>query len=382
MFLAARKGRRNMGFRAWIAALSFVLLSAVPVWAGPPEPIRVAAIFAETGPAVRSAVASRLGVRFAVDHMNASGGVLGRPVELVFFDNHSTPIGSKKAAEQAVAMGAVGIVGSSWSEHSVAAAHVAQSARLPMVSNVSTHPDVTLVGDYIFRACFIDPFQGRVMARFAYQDLGFRNVAVLRDITSLYSVGLAREFTRHFEALGGKVPAAEDYKLNQEGYERSLIPLKKWNPEAVFLPGHDESGIFAGWTRRMGWDIPLLGGDGWSDKAFYDLGGKNLKKGYHCTHWAPEVDTPVSRAFVAAHPGIELTADLALGYDATRLLLDAIQRAGSTEGPRIRDALADTHDFVGVSGPIRFDEHRNPFKDAVIIEIVNGQNHYLKTVSP
>jgi branched-chain amino acid transport system substrate-binding protein len=371
-----------MGRFPWIMVLLLCLVSCIPAWAGPSEPIRIASIFPETGPAARTAGASREGVRVAVDQINSSGGVLGRPLELVFFDNRSTPIGSKKAAEQAAAMGAAGIIGASWSDHSLAVAGVAQEAKIPMITNISTNPSVTEVGDFIFRACYIDPFQGRVMARFTYQDLGLRRVAVLKDLGSVYSLGLTQEFSRHFQSLGGIITAEEGYKQNQEGYDQRLLDLQKTNPQAVFVPGHNESGIFAGWNHRIGWDVLFLGGDGWTSEAFFNLGGKDLKKAYFCTHWSPEVDTPVSRAFVRARPQAVLTAEYVLAYDAARLMADAIGRAGNTEGPRIRDALAATHDFIGVTGPIRFDERRNPIKDAVIIEIVNGQSHYLKTITP
>ena len=370
----------------WILSVLVGAVVSVTLAAGAEifkEPIPVAAIFSVTGPAAEANAPSILGVRFAVDEINQSGGIGGRPLNLLLLDNRSTPIGSKVAADQAVAARVAAIIGASWSSHSIAVAQVAQAAKIPMISNISTNARVTEIGDYIFRACFIDPFQGLVMARFARLDLKAETAAVMIDITSDYSMGLAQEFARNFTRQGGRISKEFNYKQKQEEFSAELTEIKLQSPDVLFIPGHDESGRIVKQAREAGIDTVFLGGDGWDAVSFLENGGNTLGLGYYCTHWSPQVDNPTSRRFVARYGEItDLNANTALGYDAVYLLADAIGRAGSLDGAKIRDALAATRNFQGVTGIINLEQNGNPVKSAVIMKIEQGKPSFLKLVSP
>lgn len=352
------------------------------------EPIRIAAIFSITGPAAASNAPSLQGARLAVQEVNRSGGVLGRPLVLVEIDNLSTPIGSKVAADKAVEKGVAAIMGAAWSSHSLAVARVAQKHSIPMVTNMSTHPAVTRIGDCVFRVCFTDPFQGRVMARFALEDLGAETAVILKDLSSDYSIGLAEEFRRNFETGGGRVLREPGYKHSQESFRRIAVELERFRPEIVFIPGHDESGAIIQSALEAGVSSVFLGGDGWVGESFLERGGRFLKKGFHCTHWNEGATTKASQRFVALARRVgargaalgPLTASEALAFDAIMLIVDSLKRAGSVDRQALRRALAGTRGFDGVTGPISFDAHGDPIKDAVIMEISNGSPEYLKTV--
>jgi branched-chain amino acid transport system substrate-binding protein len=352
------------------------------------ETIRVAGVYAVTGTAAPSNVASLQGARLAVQALNRTGGVLGKKLELVEFDNQSTPIGSKVATDRAIRMGAVAILGSAWSSHSLAVARVAQKRAIPMVTNVSTNPDVTRVGDYIFRVCYIDPFQGGVMARFAYRDLEARSAVVIQDVSSDYSLGLAAAFQRGLEAQGGRILSVMDYKHHQESFDDTVLRAREADPEIVFLPGHDECGAIIRKAREVGVHCAFLGGDGWEAKSFFDLGGPSLGTGYFCTHWSEEVGTEASREFVALYQQQKsrskgpVLAAAALAYDAVMLIADALERAGTTDAEALQKTLARTEGFKGVTGSLSFDRFGDPVKEAVIMALSKGGSRYLKRVSP
>jgi branched-chain amino acid transport system substrate-binding protein len=350
--------------------------------------VRIAAIYAVTGPAAPDNAASLAGVRLAVREVNRSGGVLGRPMALVEIDNRSTPIGSKVAADRAVRQGVTAIVGSAWSSHSLAIARVAEQHGVPMVTNISTHPDVTRIGEWVFRVCFTDPFQGQVMARFALGDLGAKKGLIIKDISSDYSIGLAREFRRNFEAGGGRVVQELGYKHAQDSFRGLLLQARGREPDIVFLPGHDESGAIIREAVQTGMPGTFLGGDGWVTDSFLERGGRLLEKGFYCTHWDENASRPASRSFVGLARGSRgpgaglLNAPEALAFDAVMLIADALERAGSANREALRRALAETRAWEGVTGSISFDAHGDPIKEAVIMEVERGASRYLKTVAP
>ena len=386
LWRARPAGKRLRWF--WAVVLLSLFLSGTTVDAaeapkGPP--IRIASIYALSGPAARSNFLSVEGVRFGVAEINQRGGVLGRPVELIERDNRSSPIGAKVAAEGAAEVGVHAIVGPEWSSHAIAAARVAQKFRIPMVTSIATHPKVTRIGDYVFRACFTDRFQGEVMARFArtrFPDAA--GAAIFTDIISDHSMSLSDEFQRWFEALGGTVVARVSYRHSQERFGEVVAEGLSAHPDLLFLPGHDETGRILETARRQNFSATPLGGDGWGTATFLKNGGDRLKTGYYCTHWSPELDTPASRAFVKRfHPqGGILFSSHALAYDAVTLVADAIRRAGTLQKTAVRDALAATRDFHGVSGRITFNRHGDPIKPAVIMKIEDGRPRLLQRVVP
>jgi branched-chain amino acid transport system substrate-binding protein len=275
-------------------------------------------------------------------------------------------------------------VGPDWSSHSLAVARVAQDAGIPMISSLSTNPDVTKIGDYIFRICFTDDFQGKVIARFARYDLKASTAVLFVDVTSDYSLKLSEIFRQDFEKLGGRVLVELEYKLKQLQFDEEIKKAVKAAADLIFIPGHDESALIAKKLQDAGTSSIFMGGDGWSTAVFFKKGGAELKRGYYSTHWSAHLDTDQSRAFVKKYKIDSADPDdnVALGYDAMMLLADAIKRAGSVDRKRIRDAIADTRSFKGVTGAIRFNENGDPIKSAVLMEIINGQPHYLKTLQP
>lgn len=348
------------------------------------ETIDIAAIYALTGAAAETNAHALRGVGYAVDEINKEGGILGRKINLLVLDNQSTPIGSTLAAKEAVKANVVAIVGPDWSSHSIAVARVAQEVGIPMISSLSTNPEVTKIGDYIFRICFTDDFQGKIIARFARQDLDATTVVIFVDVTSHYSLKLAEIFRANFEQWGGKVLLELEYKLKQQQFDEEVKKAVKADADVIFIPGHDESGLIAKKAQDVGTSSVFLGGDGWGNAAFFRKGGTKLKRGYYSTHWSVYLDSDQSRSFVKKYNIHSRSYDdnTALGYDATMLLAEAITRSASTDKKKIRDAIANTSSFKGITGTISFNENGDPVKSAVFMEIRNGKPRYLKTLEP
>lgn len=340
----------------------------------------LAAIYGLTGMAAATDGSAIEGVRLAVDEANANGGVLGRPVQMLLLDHHSTPLGAHTAAQEAIKAKAVGIIGSNWSTPSIAIGKVAQQNKTPMIATIATHPEVTRSGDYVFRICFNDELQGRALAMFARQDLNVQSAGILVDVASDYSMNLSEIFHAHFERLGGRVLAKIHYKHSQGDFSQPVRRARALNAQLLLIAGHDESGLIALQLQEAGEKAFLIGGDGWSMDSFAVKGGRFLDRGYYMTHWFPGVQSAPSQKFMR-HYGIAYIADSAmvLAYDATKLMVDAILRAGSLKGAQIRAALAATQGFEGVTGNISFDDNGDPHKNVVIMKIDHGTRKYLKT---
>jgi branched-chain amino acid transport system substrate-binding protein len=369
---------------AIIAVLMVCLLSVFPCPAlGSQQTVKIAAIYAYSGPSAEANSSSVRGVRMAVKEINAAGGILGRRLKLLEFDNLSTAIGSKLAALKAVQNNVVAIIGAAFSTHSIAVARVAQDHGIPMITNISTNPQVTRIGDYIFRICFNDLLQGDVMAQFARDELKARTVVTVFDVTSDYSMGLSETFEKSFLNAGGISLARLPYKPQQPNFHNLADQIRSLHPDVLFIAGHGESARIIQEAARKGVRSIPLGGDGWDDDSFYNLGGNKVKSGYYTTHWSPCAESDLSRQFVARHgnTGVIL-APTALAYDAVSLLANAIKRAGSFQRIKIRDALAITRDFKGITGTISFDKFGDPVKNVVIMKIQDGRRIYLKQVRP
>ena len=341
-----------------------------------------------TGPIATFGQNTHKGVMMAVDEINAAGGVLGKRIRLLVEDDQGKPEEALTAVTKLISKDrVVALIGEFASSNSLAAAPFAQQSRIPMLSHGSTNPKVTQVGDYIFRACFIDPFQGEVMAKFTSETLKLKRVAILRDIKSDYSVGLADYFTRSFTAAGGEIVADESYSAGDKDFNAQLTSLRQKNPEAVFIPGYyTEIGLIARQARRLGIQAVLLGGDGWDSEKLWEIGGEALNGSFFSNHYsvdnpAPEIQDFVER-FKARYDGSAPDAQAALAYDATHMLAAAITRAGSEDPKAIRDALAETKDFPGVTGTITLNENRDAVKSAVVLEVRDGSFVYKKTVDP
>lgn len=253
-----------------------------------------------------------------------------------------------------------------------------------MISPGSTNPRVTEIGDYVFRACFIDPFQGAVMARFAAEELKVRKAAILFDFKQDYSVGLADFFRQTFRELGGEIVAEERYTSGDIEFRAQLTTLRAANPEVIFVPGYyTEIGLIAKQARELGITAPMLGGDGWDSEKTLEIGGDAVEGFYFSTHYAADSNSPKVQEFVKRYQkkyGSTPDAMAALGYDTGGLLVDALMRAGTTEGEPLRDAIAATRDYPGVTGSITIDEQRNARKDAVVLKIEGGRFRFYRTV--
>jgi branched-chain amino acid transport system substrate-binding protein len=349
------------------------------------DAIRIGHFASLTGDTATFGQSADRGMQLAIQEINAAGGVLGRPLALITEDDRSVTEEARSAAQKLLQRdGVVALLGEVASSRSLAAAPEAQRARIPMISPASTNPKVTEVGDYVFRACFIDPFQGAVMARFAKQELGARRVAILLDYKQDYSVGLADYFRRTFRELGGEIVADERYTSGDIEFRAQLTTVRAANPDAIFVPGYyTEVGLIAKQARELGIDVPMLGGDGWDSEKTLEIGGPAVEGYYFSTHYSADADSPKVQEFVERYRetyGAVPDAMAALGYDTALILADALGRAGSPEGARLRDAIAATRDFDGVTGRISIDPERNARKDAVVLKIENGRFRYYRTI--
>jgi branched-chain amino acid transport system substrate-binding protein len=242
---------------------------------------------------------------------------------------------------------------------------------------------LTRIGDFIFRVCFTDDFQGRIMAEFARYELEARDAVVFVDLTSDYSLQLSSIFRQHFETIGGKIVTEIEYKTGQQSYAKQIRQAAEHRTDVIFFSGHDESGIIANHLQMAGVQAVFIGGDGWADRSFFDIGGNQLKKAYYCSHWSASSETPRSQEFVRRYGDKkDFSVGSALAYDAVMIAAAAIEKAGSTAPGDIRAALSGIKAYEGVTGTISFDDNGDPVKCAVIMEIVAGEARYLKTLCP
>lgn len=350
------------------------------------ETIVVGHVASMTGDTATFGRSADQGMRMAIEEINAAGGVLEKSLELITEDDRSVTEEARTAAQKLLQRDqVVALLGEVASSRSLAAAPEAQRAHVPMISPGSTNPKVTEVGDYVFRACFIDPFQGAVMARFAVEELHAKRLAILFDFKQDYSVGLAEFFRETARKLGAEIVADERYTTGDIDFRPQLTTIRSSNPDAVFVPGYyTELGLIARQAREKELNVPLLGGDGWDSEKTIEIGGEAVEGYYFSTHYAADSDNPRVQAFVSkfqAANGTTPDAMAALGYDTAWILADALKRAGNTDGATLRDAIAATKGFDGVTGKISMDEQRNARKDAVVLKIEGGKFRYHRTVS-
>jgi len=355
--------------------------------AGGEDSIKVGEFASLTGSEATFGQSSHKGTQLAIDELNATGGVLGKKIQLITEDNQSQAGQSSTAVRKLISSdNVVAVLGEVASSRSLEAAPICQQNKIPMISPSSTNPKVTEVGDYIFRVCFIDPFQGTVMANFGRKTLKMNTAAILSDVKSDYSVGLAKFFKEGFIANGGTIIAEQKYSGGDKDFNAQLTAIKAANPDGIFVPGYyTEVGLIALQAKQLGITVPLFGGDGWESASLMQIGGAALEGDYYSTHYSPE-DTSLAVQFFVKHfkEKYNETPDAmaALGYDSAMILADAMKRAGSTDGAKVRDALVATKNFHAVSGSITIDPNRNASKPAVILQIKNGAFKYVETIAP
>ena len=339
-----------------------------------------------TGEAATFGLASHNGMDLAVGEWNAKGGVLGKQIKLSFADDKGDPAEAATVFTKLIEQDKVSaVVGTVMSKCSLAGAPICQSAKVPMISPTSTNPKVTLVGDYIFRACFIDPFQGTVGAKFSIEELKAKKAACLFDVGNDYTKGLAEFFKAKFTAMGGEVTGFEGHATGTTDFKAQLTKILATKPEVLYVSDYyNDVALIAKQARELGFKGPLVGGDGWDSPKLCEVGGAAVEGCFFTNHYAADDTRPIIQEFVKKYKdkyNASPDALACLAYDATYLVLDAVKRAGKVDGPAIKDALKAT-DMAVVSGQVKFDGDRNPIKSAVVIEIKGGKFVYRSTVNP
>jgi len=341
-----------------------------------------------SGPTFNFGQSAINGVLMAVEEINEAGGINGRKIDVVIDDDRGSPeraatLAGKLIEEDKV----VAIIAGGTSGNSRAAAPKAQTAKIPFICPSSTDPAVTQVGDYIFRACFVDAFQAEVMAKFAVNTLKAKKAAIIFDFNSTYGRGLTDYFELSFAKQGGQIVGKHSYTQGDVDFKGQLSSIQAADPDVIYIPGYyNDVALIAKQARQMGLNQPLLGGDGWDAPELWQLGGDALNDSFISTHYSVDDPSPAIQQFVREykqHYGNLLPdAHAALAYDATRVLANAIARANSTDGEKLRAALAETRNFAGVTGVISMDADRNAVKAATVLKLEDGRYIYQETIQP
>lgn len=349
--------------------------------------IRIGQFGSMTGSEASFGRSTDKGIRLAIDAQNAAGGVKGKKIVLLTEDDEGKPEEAAAVVKKLITQDKVmALLGEVASTRSLFAAPIAQEAKIPMVSPSSTNPKVTQAGDYIFRVCFIDPFQGSVMARFAHDNLKLKKVAILKDLKSDYSLGLADAFTEKFKKLGGEIIAEQTFQSGDSDFSGQLTRIKASNPDAIFIPAYyTDVGLIARQVRKLGIKATLLGGDGWDSPVLFQIGGDSVNGSYFSNHYATESTNKATQEFIKKYKdkyGETPDGMAASGYDAARILMEAIARAPQVTPSGIRDALATTKDFDGATGKISINKDRNADKDAFILKVENKALKFVTLIGP
>jgi len=382
--------RRGMlGLLAMAAAATGVLLPA-PADAGggdgSAEPIVVGHYGSTTGKEATFGISTDNGIKLAFEEINAAGGINGRPLKLITYDTKGESQEAGKAVTRLIRSDKVtAVLGEVASTLSLAGGAVCQESKVPMITPSSTNPAVTRGRDYVFRVCFIDPFQGMVVAKFAHENLSKTKVAVLYDQSAAYSKGLRDEFKKAFKKMGGEIVADEAYSGGDQDFSAQLTTIKGAGAQAIFVPGYyTDVGNIALQARKLGLgkDVPLLGGDGWDSEQLAKIAGEAIEGSYYSNHYAPDQATDDVKVFVekykAAYSGQTPDGLAALGYDAALILADSLKRSNGEGGKALRDAIAATKGFKGVTGMITIDKNRDATKSAVMVEMKRADDGNLK----
>lgn len=390
------KGGFKMKKKSLLIILSMVLILGSLAGCGAKETsggtdsdvIKIGVFEPMTGSSAAGGEMTVEGIKLAHEKVNT---VLGKKIELVIADNKSDKVEAANAVSKLIDKDkVVAIIGSYGSSLSMAAGDIVKEARVPAVGCSPTNPLVTLNNDYYFRVCFIDPFQGTVMANYAVKELGAKTAAIIQDVQQDYSVGLSSYFKDAFIKLTGSassIVAEASYNTGDQDFTAQLTNIKSLNPDVIFAPGnYGESALLIKQARDLGITAPILGGDTWESPEFLDIGGPAVEGAVFSTHFTAEAPvTEVSDVFLKEYKekyGKDANAFAALGYDAYMVIVEAIEKAGTTDPVAIRDKIAETSNFVGATGIISLDENGDAVKSAVINKVEEGKFVYLTTIEP
>jgi branched-chain amino acid transport system substrate-binding protein len=374
-----------------VVLLSLALLPAVGCGRAPGNEIRIGVNAELTGSKPTVGDSCQKAMELLASQVNAQGGLkVGDkkyPIKLFVEDNEDKAESAAAAAQKLISQDNVlAIIGPNASGNAIPAARICEDAGVIMISPWSTNPKTTEGKKYVFRACFIDDFQGRVMAKFARDTLKAQTAAVLYDVASEYNKGIAEIFKKNFEAAGGKVVAFESYTKDDKDFSSQLTSIKAANPGVLFLPNYyNEVPLQVQQARRLGITCPIIGSDSWGSQEILTLCGPELEGAYFSTHYAPDIATPTAQKFIQAYDakyGKKPDDVAALTYDAGSLLLQAISQARSLDRKKVRDALAAVQHFDGVTGSMKFQGTGDPIKSAIIIQVKDCKFKYYATVNP
>jgi len=352
------------------------------------DTIKVGEFASLTGKEATFGTSAHEGTLLAVEQINAAGGVLGKKLELLTEDDQTKAGEPANAVNKLISKdGVIAILGEVASSRSLEAAPICQQNKIPMISPASTNPTVTQQGDYIFRVCFNDTFQGGALANFASSTIHAKKVAILTDVKSDYSKGLAKSFKEKYTSNGGKVGIELDFNGGDKDFKGQLTAIKSDAPDAIFLPGYyNDVALICIQAKQLGLNIPIFGGDGWESESLLTIGKDAMEGHYFSTHCSPDQGNPEMVNFVEAYKkrynGKTPDAMAVLGYDSALVLADAIKRAGTTDSAKLRDAIAATKDFNGASGKFYLNENRDAVKALVFIQIKGGKFTYNASVNP
>jgi branched-chain amino acid transport system substrate-binding protein len=349
--------------------------------------IKIGAVTCLTGALSTFGVSSVQGAKLAVEDVNNNGGVLGEPIELIVEDNGSKAGEAATIARKFISQDKVAaILGDLTSSATMEAAPLAQAAKIPLLTPSATNVAITQIGNYIFRSCFIDSFTGKVMARFALDHLQAKQAILLTDVKQDYSVGVSEELRHYFTENRGEIIASISYSSGDTDFRTQLTEVRSRHPDVIFLPAYyTEAALILRQARQLGISAPFVGGEGWDSPALIQVAGKSADGNYYTNHFSPADPALNVKKFVDRYRArYHVTPDAlaALWYDGAGLLFRAVKEAGSAESAKIRDALAATHDFEGVTGLISIDQNRNASKPGVILTIQNGETKLVQPVTP
>jgi branched-chain amino acid transport system substrate-binding protein len=349
--------------------------------------IKIGEVDPLTGGVSQFGIGCHQGFVLAFEEINAEGGILGQKIDLVTEDDQSKPGQSATSVRKLITQDkVVALLGDATSSATLEAAPIAQADKIPMITPTATNPRITEVGDFIFRVCFLDEFQGRVLARFAREKLKAQKIFTLTDVKQDYSIDLLKFFKEEFTKLGGTIVGEQSYSTGDTDFRAQLTPIRVAKPDAVFVPGYyQEVALIVKQARQIGLTMPFIGCDGWANQTLLAIGGKAVDGCFFTNHFSPDDQSPIVNSFVTKYQekyGVLPDTFSALGYDAARLLADAIKRAGSSDPQAIRDALAKTAGFQGVTGEISLDANRNASKPGLIVTVKQGKFEIAEKIAP
>ena len=350
--------------------------------------IIIGAVLPMTGDIATFGESSKNALELLKEQVNKDGGVNGSKIDFKYEDDENKPANSPNAASKLIdKYKVVGLIGSVSSKCSIAMGPIATAAKIPMITSTSTNAEVTTKGgEYVFRACFIDPFQGTVLAQFASEDLKGKTAAALYDVGNDYCKGLADNFEIGFKKAGGTLVAKETYNAGDKDFKAQLTKIKGLNPDVILLPDYYNTvGLITKQARDLGIKAIFLGGDGWDSEDLPKVAGDSIEGGYFSNHYSPDSTDAVvvqfKKDYSAKYAGKVPDALAALAYDAGKIMVEALKKANSTDGAKLKDAIKATNAQL-VSGKVTYDANRNPIKGAVIIKMVGGKQTFVKTVNP